>query len=253
MTSYIKRSRIMANYYKLRYTFPDEVQDEENKTVLMDRIKEFCRTELIEWITHFEAVDYSYGIEFKDKYGEPTKIHVHMHFASDKDIGGMRKWITRRWKEQGEERTRASLYSFVEEKDVKDEERFYRYPLKQYAGKFSSGLTHRMLVASISPEKHAELVALAHDEWTRLCEINIKKRDTQLNKDTTYQKIEKHLGQMDIKTYGQVKDELIKFYMKEGMAINVNTIAGYVVTYSLNRGFLDPSQISAKLDKIILG
>lgn len=253
--STFNRRLSMAKYYKLRYTFGEDINETEDISMAKQALKTYLTDELPQWKEHLGMIDYSYGVEFRDKFGEQTKRHIHIHFSSDKELGGMRRWLTRRWKSQGEERTRASLYSFVEEDDVKDEDRFYRYPLKQCKDPmFNTPITlHRIFVQGINKEKAEELRKLAYDEWVRLCEINIKKRDTQLNKDSTYSKIEKYLGQMDISTYGQVRDKVIEFYMKEGMAINVNTIAGYIVTYSLNRGFVDPSRISDRLDKIIFG
>lgn len=250
----------MAKYFKLRYTYPDDLQDLDNNE-FANQVCDFNREHVLTWLDKIGAADYVFGVEQYNKLGEPTKRHIHIHFTSEKDISTIRRWLTRYWKDEMEDqRTRAALYSLVEENDVKDIERFFRYPLKQRSVPIPENhrsLIHQINVVELCPvhingEKHR---LLAHEEWKNLVDVYKKKQETNLSKDSTYDKYCKWVSKNNIQlsSYQNVRDSLIQFYIENDMAINVNTIAGYVVTYGIKHGLIDKEKIEAKLDKIIFG
>lgn len=248
--TYNSRRSIMAKYYKLRYTFNNDIQELDDKKEVINRLNDFKHNELPEWIAKLEMIDYLYGIEELDKFGDATKIHIHIHFTSDKDCGTIRKWLTRRWKEQGDDRTRAALYSLKQEEDVKENDRFFRYVLKQKSQPYKNFMGCG-LIKDLTLEKLNEMRLLAHEEWNTLVEVNRKKREKELKKDSTYDKICKYLEDKKISGQYDIATHILDFYMEEGMSINTNTIAGYVLTYGMINGYIDKAIALNRISNII--
>jgi len=185
------------------------------------------------------------GYEVKDKFGKPTHPHIHYHMLINDKIANIRGRLKTFFKAEDETRSGNELYSLAEEKDVKDLNRFFRYVWKQ--GGRARGVEKLKLL------KHFDIdteVKCAMEEYLRSCQFNNDKIDKS-TRANTYDKIVALLLDNPPTTVKQVIDRIRDFYIKEGLACNASTIAGYATTYSLGHGLLDPEAFSLKVLSLI--
>lgn len=226
----------MADYVKFRYTLEEGFP----KHLIPQLIKDF-----IEIITPVFLV---VGYETKNKVGEQTHPHLHLHFTTDKKVETIRKALTRKWKSEGETRTRAALYSLKYEEDVNDVDFFFRYPLKQGNNDYDK--------FNIYPDGFDKDVQIkcAIEYYNTSVTINRQKMEKELNKTSTYDKLEEYLNNIAsdlpyINSSNVIK-LAVEFYIENKMAINAATIHGYCVTYCVTKGLIDKSVIYEKIKSL---
>lgn len=248
---YKKRGYIMAKFYKFRYTYNNEYQNNENVNQLRKWIKDSFEDGGVCGLVISKALHYVYGVEHLNKFGEPTKIHAHIHFTSESKIESIRKSLQRWFKDDEEVRKGTELYSLVEEKDVIEVERFFRYPLKQVNFHITDENNTDRFGYFIGDECNIEQMRLlAHEEWKKGVEVHLKNRERLCSKDTTYDKLAKYLNEKNCESFKQAIKMIVEFYAQEGMAMNINTMGGYAVTYSVKAGFLSPDYVASKIEKL---
>lgn len=225
----------MVNFVKLRYTVPPDCPNFVNN-LRKGNIKDY--------IDIIEPLVMVIGYETKNKLGEDTHPHIHIHFTTDKKVETIRKALQRKWKDEGETRTRAALYSLKQEEDVKDSDFFFRYPLKQGNNIFDS--------YNIYPDGFdKELQIKCAIEYYNTCvEVNRVKMEKELNKTSTFDKLQEYLDALEINNTDQVMSNAYDFYLENKMAMNVSTIHGYCVTYSCLKGLINKSVIIEKIKSL---
>lgn len=225
----------MANYVKFRYTLEEGFP----KHLIPQLIKDF-----IEIITPAVLV---VGYETKNKVGEQTHPHLHLHFTTDKKVESIRKALTRKWKDEGETRTRAALYSLKQEEDVKDVDFFFRYPLKQGNNDYDK--------FNVYPDGFDKDVQMkcAIEYYNTSVMINRQKMEKELNKTSTYDKLSEYLDSLALSvnlTSNLVIKFAVQFYIDNKMAISATTIHGYCVTYCVINGIIDKCVIYEKIKSL---
>lgn len=170
------------------------------------------------------------GYEVLNKVNEPTRPHLHMHFAvkTQQTLGAVRKRLQRHFSEDSRITSRGNeLYSLSEEDDVQDVHRFLRYVWKQ-GGRRSveHGFAER-----IPSDMNIEMsIALAREEQGRMWEFNRKKRDEML-KPSTKDGLFEYLDALNLQNpFSDSKQLLIKimeYYNQEEKSANKQTILGY--------------------------
>lgn len=226
----------MFSYIKLRYTLPPKDESRPQHKPF-----EYFLQFIDEYVKILEPICISWGYEEKDKCGNPTHPHIHAHFTTDKKVETIRKALARKWKDEGETRTRSALYSLKQEEDVKDESYFFRYTLKQG--------DERMLTHSVFPlgfdYKTQRLLAM--EQYGQIVEVNRKKLETTLDKVTTYDKLAKYLDQFNHNCMKKIVDSSLEFYIDNNMAVNTKTIAGYALTYGLKNNLVQRSVVQQQI------
>lgn len=217
-------------FVKLRYSYlpvkPDVI--EEGMTFL-----EFKRRGLDEILKSIHSVSHVIGHEELNSLGDPTLHHVHIHFSTYGNISSIRTNLTRLWKkEYNDLRVRAALYSLKEETDVKDYDLFFRYPLKQ-----GNEMFQKKNIYPVNFDYAVQRV-LAMDQWQRECEYKKAKQNTDLNKESTYSKLKTYLDSFEILEILMIKRYIFRYYLKEQLAMNANTMSGYANTYAAQVGLL---------------
>jgi len=185
------------------------------------------------------------GYEEKDKLGKPTHPHLHYHMLIDDKIPNIRGRLKTWFKGNEETRSGNELYSLSEEKDIIDVNRFFRYVWKQ--GGRVRGIEK---LGALKDFDVAVEIKCAQEEYSRSCQFNNDKVDRSCRANT-YDKIVALLLDKPPTSIKQVVDRIRDFYIKEGLACNASTIAGYATTYSLGHGLLDSEEFSQKVMKLI--
>lgn len=223
-------------FVKFRYTFPTD-------SIIGSTRDIHCY--ISKYIEIIHPIHMVVGFESKDKFGQPTQSHIHIHFQTNADVGSIRTALRRFWEKEGETRQRAALYSLKEEVDVVDIDRFWRYPLKQgdktlekfqkYPDGFDASLQR----------------ALAVEQYNNLVEVNNKKRDTEIGKESTYSKLKKYLDQVPLSTSREVNARVLDYYEQEEMSMNLKTMTGYTLTYCVQKKLVQKSVLLARMDELL--
>lgn len=247
---YKKRSLLMSNFYKFRFTFGSDIQDEENKSVLRHKIGSAMEYGIGDEIKKY-AIHYVMGVESLNKLGEPAKFHFHIHFTSDAKIGAIRKNLQRYFSSVEEGRKGNDLYSLQQEKDVKDIDRFFRYPLKQISDKITQRQKDRVdwnLDLATDELEYIELQRkLAYEEWNKECQRNRMKMDKVLDKESTFDKLCKYLEDKETQDVECIIKHILEFYKENGLSMNLNTIRGYALTYCVKKDLIPIEALVSKI------
>lgn len=151
------------------------------------------------------------GIEDKNKYGEVIKKHLHFHFMSEEKIETIRKRFNR-----SSDPEKKDSYSLCLEKDVKDQNKFFRYPLKQYEN-IDNFNNNNILIPSGFDIKIQHL--LANEEWNKGKEILSRQRVKSDSRQTTYEKLIELIDNENIK-FSSVKEielYILDYYLKNNI------------------------------------
>jgi len=126
------------------------------------------------------------GEEHRNRYGDEIKRHLHFHFEFSSGIlFNFREKVIYRIKKEFKHGRGRGWYSMIPNYDIRDMDRFYRYPLKQYEVRYDP--TYDIQVPEEFDVQTQRIVA--NDEWERTKEIMCAKRDKNNSKDTTYERI----------------------------------------------------------------
>lgn len=239
-------------YVKIRLTLDDDVVSEESlknnnrhrPSTLKKRANDYVQ-KMIKDHAKQRGI-YSAVVEILDKFGNYTRPHLHLHFVSTKKDDTIRTSLKRLYFELNDEKLKGNnLYSMKLETFI-DDDRFYRYPLKQLESLDSPfNLT--------PPRQGLEIlrqVALA--QWKLGCEINQSKQVAREPAPDLYSrmccKIEK--PEKPTTKYA-VALGMLEFYLKENRPINNQTIQGYIKTYCLQNGIISKESFVKNLIKNI--
>lgn len=144
------------------------------------------------------------GVETMNAYGEIIKRHLHYHFITNEKIETIRKRYVRSYGDDARPN-----YSLKLETDVKDPDRFFRYPLKQYIpDKFLYSFRDRIDI----PEGFDVVLQnkLAYEEWNKGKQILTAKAVKNDSRLTVYERIIDKI-EKEQKVFCDVND--IKFYI----------------------------------------
>lgn len=234
-------------YVKLRYTFSgNELQYE----AAMPKITELLGTLSLDQRSHQSRVKYmTIGVEELDKCGEKTHKHIHIHMLINDKLASMRKRLQRMFQRVEETRRGNVLYSLVEEDDVKDDCRFFRYVFKQ---SLTEGFpAENRLIGRYQlypPDYDISLQSkLAYEEWSRDVEFNKKKLE-KLLQPSTKDKLFEYLDAVhQTHSFTNKRDILIMilmYYNQEEKSANQATIMGYLNTALMRYGIMTPEQMA---------
>lgn len=207
-------------FYKYRYTFPDDFDIHERKTrfqLIFNYIKD-----------HYALSDRLVGgMEEYTKGMVTTKPHIHIHFVSKHKSDTIRKGLMREFDMIGRcQCCKAEI--------LVDEQKFWRYPLKQQSGETKRGV----LFSGYSPEYIKSQIDIAYACWKQSAEIAVGKVEKKLertSKDRLFAYLDSNL------TFKSIKETCCLSYMyfaEHEESVCVRTIDGYVNQYCLLKKYI---------------
>jgi len=210
--------------YKFRFTFSN--QDKDLKCLedkqFIGRCKMIWKA-LINKMSengYFYLNKYTSGFEVLSK-GEPCRAHIHINFKSDQNKNSINRTIKRLLTKQfDEEYYGNSTYSFVPELTIKDEEKFFRYPLKQ-------GLNLE-LCRGFSKDKLTQMHEVAKDSYAISCQVHQQKMDKKDNNDTMFLRALAKSKKNNDNSKRAISRTFVKHYREEQKPLNRSVIEGYV-------------------------
>lgn len=185
------------------------------------------------------------GYEVKGKTGDYVKPHLHIHFTSYQCKDTIIKSVKRYFKDNHDIKLIGNkMYYMKPVPFVDNQEKFMRYPIKQYTKKEE---LKNSVVRGFSEERLEEMRQAAHAVWLTGCEVQNARIDRKDDKDTLWDRLEAKLAKSETKNY---MEQIIQFYMDENRPINNTTITGYY-----NLWLLKSNEITVKTyaDKLLKG
>lgn len=225
----------METYVKFRYTLSE--YECENLLEFEDKFK--C-----DYLDKFDSIICSIGYEIANNLNQPTHPHIHIHFSTLKKVDTIRKSLTRMWSDRGEVRKRASLYCLKTEDDVKEMDFFLRYPLKQRSDFLRK-------YCRLPPAFNFDFQQnCAYESWLEVVAVNNKKLETQLAKESTFDKMCTWLELPENKPNSK-RETLVKvfeYYKNEKLAMNIATMTGYSLTYCVINSFVPNEEVISLME-----
>lgn len=178
------------------------------------------------------------GFEKLNNLGEPYKPHYHIHIATKKTVGAIRKlfYKTNYYKEAPAKSN--ALYSLVEEDDVRDLDRFFRYAFKQ-----GGRIPFR---ESLPPNFDLKSQLLcAREEYDSLVKFKQAKREKLLS-PTTCDKIMEYLEGLEVKPINDIDilEQMILYYAERGSSANRQTLIGFMNTYKVRNKIITAREMA---------
>lgn len=217
-------------YFDLRYTF-DKGSDTDISKCDMWFLKDIKKV-LLPYI-----IDNTYigGIENKNKLGEKTKKHIHFRFKSDTPVVTIRRQFVRRMiQDYNDHRKLNKNVYFLKAIPEIDENKFWRYPLKQIKDK--KGLKD-CSIFSMSEDEADRLRETAHSTWKLGQEVNHSKI---ANKEPTtfIERAFHYVEASGADTYSSIWKKLVEFYVLQDKPLDANRVKGYSYNYMIQNNLI---------------
>lgn len=216
-------------YYKFRYTFDKDTYSLEYK-------KQYMRSLIDILEDYIEDGRYTAGLERFGKTGEEVKHHMHIHFKSTKQRDTIAKQIIRKVIGEEDFRKKSQIYSLRPEADV-NEDRFYRYPLKETKLEDKCILTKGFTEDEV---KTMNEVAYA----SRQIQYEVNQNKTSKKEDITF--YDKMSAYLDSKgTYSTEREvflEILNFYLEQDKPLSRKSIQEYTYLYMVKKKIMTPEE-----------
>lgn len=218
--------------YHFRFTFSNQSTDlrelEDKNFTHQTKLLHKALISKLSDLGYFYLGQCTSGYEFQNKRHEHCKAHLHISFMSTKIKKNMNKTIKRFMEENDQDYLGNSCYSFKEQPQIRDMDRFWRYPLKQrLAYSVCRGFTDQRLL---------DWHNIATGLWNDGCQYWQEKDDKRDKDDTLYLKVLSLLKRTNDNSKRAIAKTFYEYYHKEHKPINRTTIAGYVCTAQLDTG-----------------
>lgn len=231
-------------FVKMRYTLPDGILGDWSELV-----------KSLVPVLHVHDICTA-GYEDKDKMNKDTHPHIHVHFNTKDKVKNIRERFKTWMKKRGDERTQTgnagcenktyAMGTPKEDEGLKSIERFARYPWKQ-------GLRIKFLGEKVpegwDDEEIKFQIERANAEYALNAQNRLKAKEKAEEKaaNSTFAKIKSACDENHPKTFEDVIGIAIDVYVKYEIAMNMQTMAGYCLTYAVGKGMVSKHQISARI------
>lgn len=217
-------------YFQLRITF-DPSGNRNCKSCYL-----LCKA----LIRKFEAIEYSFGMEQLNKYGEPCDQHLHFNFSHQnyelKDPKRAVVNFCRNYASSSDFTLKGNkVWSLQIVDEPKDFKRWLMYPLKECGD-------NRLFKSQ--DYQYEELETLSRQLRSESITANILHREKVRDKTTFYNKLETYLDNQfnsNFPGWETIWNNIFEYYQQENKPICFRTIDGYTVLYLANRGRTTPS------------
>lgn len=226
-------------HFDYRFTFSD--QDKELKCLdnkqFIGRCKSIHRV-LINKMSdngYFYLDKFTSGFETMNKLGESCKAHIHIRFQSTKVKESMNKTIKSLLKDDySQDYLGNKCYSF-KPTHVRDEEEFWRYPLKQSLD--------TNVCRGFSTAKLTHMHEVAKDSWFKTCQVNLAKRDKRDKDDTLFLRCLADCKKNNDNTERAITKTMLRRYREEMRPINRQVIQGYAKNAMLDLNVISEDEL----------
>lgn len=193
-----------------------------------------------------DSVFGTFNNEVFSKLGDACKPHLHFHYgvkfsgddSAEKYLARVRKRITR----SGIVHT-PRCYKLSHEKDVRDIFAFFRYPLKQTGEKIAKHfLNYELFTREIEGWDTKFQVALAKEELAKCGEVGKAKREKDLSRQTTYERMLVACADLNFVGHRDVFRWVLEWLDTEGIPPDSNKVKSFVNGIALKKGLMSPDQ-----------
>ena len=178
----------------------------------------------------FEVMNHIYGIERYNKFGELTKAHIHYKFETDISVDIKKNTLQKNFREHmkayGYPVSGVKHYAIMLETQPDDEDRWWRYVLKEEKCRFGYSKQMTDFVEKFRP--------MALDERKQQIKRNCEARDRYLDKDSFKGKMYSHFSaELSITTERKFYIELIKYYQSKSKVPPFSKVKDYWIDYQI--------------------
>lgn len=223
----------MSTAVSFRYDFLENEPDEMVPEIIRRHLREFYPGTL--------------GIESRNKYGEQIKRHFHYNFYYPANDSETKKWVERirkaiqRENNAKEENKRGKGYYSLTVQDVRDRDRWLRYPYKQY-----EHWSDIPLIPEIGPPGEPGEFdifmqwQLANEEYKRDLDFLTAKRERADRRETVYERILAEIEAEKLKFTSEkgIYQFLIEFHRRERLPVNRGKLNDLIDSIALEQGIL---------------
>lgn len=173
---------------------------------------------------------YVIGKEKLDKYGRETHLHYHIALILliEKTSIQTKALIKEYLRRNGAKGNPAYMVRVNE--DVKDEDRWFRYSMKQ-------------LDYESDKKGHELLAKLANDEYKRQVQQNLESEEAQRKKHQFRDKLWKHLDEKKLTGDQEIAKAMFDFYNQNGRDAPIFELQSKVLNYQICRNIKQFSEI----------
>lgn len=225
----IERENLL-HYCTYRYTFlPNKggVQQVDEQKEIFDDIWRF----IDQHYNHGEKM--IGGIEHHTKGYIPAKPHIHIHFATRSTGDTIRHGLARHFPKYYTGRCQSASMDVI----TNDEDKFYRYPLKQQKGE--SKVAYK--AKGFTKEKVEQMVDVAHECWIAAAQVFINKLEKKAERTSEDRLFNQLDAAHEVDPFGNYRKVLrfaMAYYLTHEPTFNRSTITGYVDKWVLKRSIM---------------
>lgn len=205
-------------YYKYRYTFDSDISLETQKSI---------SNQILADLLPYMTIDkYTLGIEHYTKGMQVAKPHLHIHFLSKHPSKNIREKL----------RINHNMIGRVQSCKAEvlvDEEKFWRYPLKQQKGetrKYSR-------VSGFTDEEVSHMKDVAYSCWKQSAEVETAKaqrREERSGKDRLFAYLDNNVYTPDM-TLRECRISSYRYFVENEDGFSQPTVKGYAYMYALKK------------------
>lgn len=211
--------------YHLRFTFSN--QDKEltclNSKSFISRCKLIHTTLVQKLIPYMHRQQYTSGFEVRNKAGDNCKAHIHVCFKSTDIKNTIDKAIKRHLVDVYDEDVVGNKCKmFKEWTQLRDENEYWRYPIKQTYDPLKCGGFSKSFLET----QHE----IAKTSYAKTVQVNQSKMDKRDNSDTLFLRVMNKMTKAPIQPTNprQIASYFVQFYIDEDRPLNKTVIQGYV-------------------------
>lgn len=220
------------SYIQLRFThslFPVELEDNTMSKYLRDIAK------------YLDSEKYIITKEILNKFGEETHPHFHANLLTEKEVkkDTIQKWIRNYFNKKGIVIKGVKMYSVRVLVDPNNEERWWRYCLKE---KRTEKNNFKFKIKGFTSEEIKFHKLVAQEEREQQIAQNIKNRkkylETQSFKGKMYKYVIEKYNEKDEKliSHYEFVSSMIEYYRKNDKITPLSKIEEYYVDFQLSTG-----------------
>lgn len=244
-------------YYNFRFTFPFQTRETvlaSPRDTVQCKVREISKT-ILDTLVPAYTNKLTCGVEFKNSRNEPTWCHMHCAFIAWKSRDTIAKALQREMDKSNYVCRGNKTFSLKPIAEVRDENKFFRYPLKQIRPEDQNNKNWAFTRAvGFTQQELEEMRTIAHEQWLTSVEINNQKADRSDTNDTLFSKLSGivKVAMDNEKTpdlsmnFRWIQKQVLAFYVQEEKPLNFSTMSGYSYLLGYRYGVISEDKI---LDK----